>query len=269
MPHRPHRVVERLRAAGCVFAEEEATLLLAAADQSAELEALLQRRLSGVPLELVLGWVEFAGLRISLDPGVFVPRRRSELLVMEAVARSQAAAVVVDLCCGSGALGVAVANRRNDLRVYAADLDPTAVACARRNLAADRVFQGDLFDALPERLKGQVDVLVVNAPYVPSEAVALMPREARLHEPRQALDGGPDGLDLHRRLAAQASGWVSPAGAVIMEISRAQAPALRRIFETRGYSVVVIRHDELDATVAVATHATHSTHSTSITAGSG
>ena len=99
--------------------------------------------------------------------------------------------------CGRGA------SAPKDLRVYAADIDPRAVACARRNLAADRVFHGDLATPCPNGLQGQIDMLLVNAPYVPSEAVALMPREARLHEPRQALDGGPDGLDLHRRLAAR------------------------------------------------------------------
>ena len=258
MPHRSHRVVERLRAAGCVFAEEEANLLLEAADQSAdqsaELELLLQRRLSGVPLEQVLGWVEFAGLRILLDPGVFVPRRRSELLVVEAVARAGADAVVVDLCCGSGALGAAVANRRNDVRMYAADLDPIAVACARRNLPADRVFEGDLFDALPDGLRNRVDLLLVNAPYVPSAELAFLPREARDFEPPMALDGGPDGLDVYRRLAAQASQWLRFDGALVVETSRAQASAMRRIFEARGFSVVVRRHEELDATVAVATH---------------
>jgi release factor glutamine methyltransferase len=252
VPHRPHRVVERLRAAGCVFAEEEATLLLEAADRSAELEALLQRRLSGVPLEHVLGWAEFAGLRISLDPGVFVPRRRSELLVVEAVARSAADAVVVDLCCGSGALGAAVANRRSDLSVYAADLDPLAVACARRNLPADRVFQGDLFDALPDRLRGHVGVLLVNAPYVPSAELAFMPREARDFESPVALDGGPDGLGVQRRVIADAPDWLGASGHLIMETSRAQAPSLLEAFSAGGLTGSLRQSADLDAVVAIA-----------------
>src|ERR1700759_5665037 len=107
-------VVARLRAAGCVFAEDEARLPAGAAGSPAELDALVERRASGLPLELVVGWAEFCGLRIFVDPGVFVPRRRSEFLVSVAVGlvRSRdrsASTVIVDLCCGTGALGLAVA----------------------------------------------------------------------------------------------------------------------------------------------------------------
>src|SRR3954462_3557379 len=101
-------VVARLRAAGCVFAEDEARLLLAGAAPDA-LDALVARRVAGEPLEPLLGWAEFCGLRVAVAPGVFVPRRRTEALVEEAVALFRPGAVVVDLCCGSGALGLAVA----------------------------------------------------------------------------------------------------------------------------------------------------------------
>src|SRR3954469_2181337 len=139
-------VVARLRAAGCVFAEEEARLLLTSAGSPAELEVLVARRVLGEPLEHLLGWAEFSGLRIALGPGVFVPRRRTEVLVEEAVALAQPGAVVVDLCCGSGALGVAVATAVADVGLHAADVDPAAVACARSNVAAvgGRVYLGDL-----------------------------------------------------------------------------------------------------------------------------
>src|SRR5688500_11534193 len=191
-------VIARLRAAGCVFAEAEARLLTDATGTPSELDALVARRVGGEPLEHVLGWVEFCGLRIAVDPGVFVPRRRTEVLVREAVSLAPPGAVVVDLCCGSGALGVALASTVGGVELHAADLDPAAVSCARRNVGAvgGRVHAGDLFDALPSGLRGRVDLLLANVPYVPSAGIGSMPREAREHEPRRALDGGADGLDV-------------------------------------------------------------------------
>src|SRR5690606_3594910 len=128
----------------------------------------------------------FAGMRIALEPQVFVPRRRSELLVREAVAGADPGAVVLDLCCGSGAVGAAIAAALPGCRLHTTDLDPSAVRCARRNVAAvnGRVYAGDLYTALPEALRGRIEVIVANAPYVPSDAVVLMPREAREYEPR-------------------------------------------------------------------------------------
>lgn len=245
-----------MRTAGCVFAEEEAALLLSAASTSEELRRLVEHRVRGVPLEHVLGWAEFAGLRIAVTPGVFVPRRRSELMIIEALRLARRGALVVDVCCGSGALGSALAQRLPNIDLYAADIDPRAVSCARRNLPAERVFQGDLCRALPTRLRGKIDMLLVNAPYVPTDAVALMPREARLYEPRQALDGGPDGLDLQRRVAVEASSWLRPDGALIMETSGDQAPVTAHILVEQGFSVRIVRDDEFEATVAVAARQT-------------
>src|SRR5690348_4452880 len=185
-------IVTRLRAAGCVFAEDEARLLIAAARTPAELDVMVGQRVAGLPLEQVLGWAEFCGLRIGVEPGVFVPRRRTEFLVREAAVGTPDGAVVVDLCCGSGALGLALASALGAIRLYASDVDPAAVRCARRNLGgvAGQVFEGDLFAPLPASLRGRVDVLLANVPYVPTSELALMPVEAREHEPRQALDGG-------------------------------------------------------------------------------
>ena len=226
----------RLRAAGCVFAEDEARLLVEAAGTPAELTELVDRRVGGVPLEHVLGWAEFCGLRIAVDPGVFVPRRRTELLVREAAALvSGPGAVVVDLCCGSGAVGAALAAVLDQPDVYAVDIDPAAVACARRNLepVGGRVFEGNLYEPLPASLRGQVDVLVANTPYVPSDSVATMPPEARDHEPLAALDGGEDGLDVQRAVAAQASDVAgagrTPAGRVQRRAGAAGRRHLRRL----------------------------------------
>jgi release factor glutamine methyltransferase len=248
-------VVGRLRAAGCVFAEDEARLLVAAAESRGTLTALVDRRVSGVPLEYVLGWAEFCGLRIAVDPGVFVPRRRTEFLARQAIALAAPGAVVVDLCCGSGAVGAAVAAALPGAQVHASDVDPAAVRCACRNLPGGRVYCGDLFDALPAALTGRVDVLVANVPYVPTEAIALMPPEAREHEPRVALDGGPDGLDVARRVVAGAGSWLAPGGSVLFEVGEAQVPAATAVVRAAGLVPRVLTEEEAGTTVVVGTSA--------------
>jgi len=221
-------IVARLRAAGCVFAEEEADLIIATADSSTELEAMLEQRVGGEPLEHVLGWVEFCGHVFAVDPGVFVPRRRTELLVTQAVKRCPRDAVVVDLCCGNGAIGASIAAAHPDVELHAADIDPLAVACARRNLdGVGHVHLGDFDAPLPAELAGRVDVLVANVPYVPTWAIPRMPTDARDHEPHLALDGGPDGLDLLRRLLAVAPYWLAPGGYVLAEADERQVDAAR------------------------------------------
>ncbi|GAA1629898.1 putative protein N(5)-glutamine methyltransferase [Georgenia ruanii] len=243
-------VVARLRAAGCVFAEDEARLLLAAAEDAGALEALVARRVGGEPLERVLGWAEFCGLRIAVEPGVFVPRRRTELLVTEARRGWHAGAVVVDLCCGSGAVGAALAAAVAPLELHAVDVDPAAVRCARRNLAGrGHVYTGDLLAPLPERLRGRVDVVIANAPYVPTDALALLPPEARLYEPRAALDGGPDGLDVLRRVVTKAPRWLSPGGRVLVETSERQAPAVVAAMEAAHLRARVVRDEDLGGLV--------------------
>jgi release factor glutamine methyltransferase len=251
----PDEVVTRLRAAGCVFAEDEAALLLAQPWSAAELEASVQRRVAGEPLEVIVGWAGFCGLRIAVHPGVFVPRQRTRLLVEEASRLLRPKAVVLDLCCGTGAVGAVLASRVPGLELYATDSDAAAVRCARANLAgAGQVFEGDLFAPLPRELQGRVTVLTCNAPYVPSAAIALMPPEARLHEPRAALDGGPDGLDVQRRIAAEALSWLAPGGYLLVEAGERQAEESRSIFAAHGLAARVVSSAELDATVVVATH---------------
>lgn len=249
-------VIARLRAAGCVFAEDEAAILIEAAAGAAGrgesvLAGLVRRRVRGEPLEVVVGWADFAGVRVVVEPGVFVPRQRSALLVDLAARLAPQQGTVLDLCCGTGGIGAAVAVRRPDVTVFGADLDPAAVRCARRNLPPEGVFEGDLFAALPDRLRGALDLVVVNAPYVPTEAIALMPPEARDHEHRIALDGGPDGLDLHRRIAAEASGWLVPDGMLVIEASEQQAPMSAALFSEHGLTAEVLRDDEIDATAVV------------------
>jgi release factor glutamine methyltransferase len=269
-------VVARLRAAGCVFAEDEARLLIAEARTPADLATMVDRRAAGLPLEHVLGWAEFCGLRIAMDPAVFIPRRRTEFLVRWAAALGREAAssanpaclagpaaeglagpraVVVDLCCGSGAVGTALAAALDPVELYAVDIDPAAVRCARRNVAAagGQVYEGDLYEPLPATLRGRVDVLVANAPYVPTEEVGLLPPEARMHEPRVALDGGADGLDVLRRVATAAPAWLAPGGHLLVETSQRQAPQTVETVARSGLLPRVVGSDELNATVVIGT----------------
>ncbi|MCT9935321.1 putative protein N(5)-glutamine methyltransferase [Planotetraspora sp. A-T 1434] len=285
-------VITRLRAAGCVFAEDEARLLISTARTPADLAAMVDRRVAGLPLEHVLGWAEFCGLRIAVDPGVFVPRRRTEFLVHEAVAIARHAAdhtgsagsagsadsagsvgeasgrstvVVVDLCCGSGAVGAALtaaldqvdrhAVDRHAVELHAVDIDPAAVRCARRNVAAagGHVYEGDLYEPLPATLRGRVGILVASAPYVPTGAIRLLPPEARIHEPPVALDGGADGLDVVRRVAAAAPLWLAPGGCLLVETSEGQARETAEIVARNGLIPRTAGSTELNASVVIGT----------------
>lgn len=290
-------IVSRLRRAGCVFAEDEAALILGAATTPARLEDLVSRRVAGLPLEHVLGWACFAGHRVVVEPGVFVPRHRSEFLVRTAArlvreqvtAREQVAArqrraapepaagqdpapagggssvTVLDLCCGSGALGLAVAHDAGTaVDLHASDIDPASVRCARLNLegVGGTVHEGDLFAPLPTRLRGRVAVLIANVPYVPTGMIEMMPPEARLHEPRVALDGGKDGLEVFRRVLASAPAWLAPGGHLLIEAGEEQAVTAAAEIEAAGLRATVV-HDHGDgsfeddestgATVVVAT----------------
>lgn len=262
MTEPPPDVVRTLRAAGCVFAEDEASLLAGEAADRGALDALVARRVAGMPLEHLLGRVDFGGLWLAVAPGVFVPRRRTEAVVHEAAALVRArgrAPVVVDLCCGAGAIAAALAD---DLRrgggpepavLHATEIDPVAVECARRNLApfGGVVHTGDLDAPLPDALRGRVDVLVANVPYVPTAAIATMPPEARDHEPRRALDGGPDGLDVARRFVAAAPRWLAPGGAMLVETGRRQAPVLAAAVASHGLEPRTVVDEDLEATVVV------------------
>ncbi|MDX2698021.1 putative protein N(5)-glutamine methyltransferase [Streptomyces ipomoeae] len=256
-------VVTALRAAGCVFAEDEAELILTTARTPDEAAAMVDRRVAGLPLELVLGWAEFAGLRITVEPGVFVPRRRTEFLVGQAVAAVPEASVVVDLCCGSGAVGAALAaslgDESGEVELHAADIDPAAVRCARRNLVpyGGHAYEGDLYAALPADLRGRVDILAANVPYVPTGEVGFLPVEAREHEPLVALDGGADGLDVLRRVAGGAPAWLAPGGCLLIEASERQVPAALDAFRGAGLMAWTAVSEEMYAHVVIGRRPVH------------
>jgi release factor glutamine methyltransferase len=236
-----------------VFAEDEARLLVSVARTPDELAEMVDRRVAGLPLEHVLGWAEFCGLRIAVEPGVFVPRRRTEFLVRHAVALARPGEVILDLCCGAGAMGAALAAAVPRAEVHAADIDPAAIRCARRNIAGPRghVCEGDLYAPLPGALRGRVGILVANVPYVPTGEIRFLPPEARAHEPLLALDGGTDGLDVLRRVAGGAPGWLAPGGHLLIETSDRQAPLAAEIFAADGLTPQVVSNAELDATVVI------------------
>lgn len=254
-------LVTRLRAAGCVFAEEEAALLREATTEEHALEALVRRRVGGEPLETVLGWAGFDGLRVAVERGVFVPRQRTVLLVevaeraLSRLAGPDRPGTVVDLCCGSGALGLALAHRRPGITLHATDDSRAAVACAAANLApvGGTAHLGDLAAPLPGDLRGAVDCLLANVPYVPTDAVAAMPPESRDHEPRGTVDGGPDGLDVLRRVAALAPAWLRPGGSVHSEVARGQVDAALAALAGAGLEAWADRDEERDATVVSGT----------------
>ncbi|MBG6094078.1 putative protein N(5)-glutamine methyltransferase [Nocardioides luteus] len=246
-------LVARLRAAGCVFAEEEAALLEEAPVSPQEREAMVVRRVAGEPLELILGWAEFCGLRIRVAPGVFVPRQRSALMVDLAVQgiAHRTTRRVLDLGCGTGALGAAVAARVQGAEVWATDIDAAAVACARRNLPPDRVLLGDLYAPLPRDL--EFDVIVANAPYVPSDEIRNMPPEARDHEHHVALDGGADGLEVQRRVIEQAPKHLAPGGVLVIEAGQEQAPVTASLMRAQGLVAQIHHDEELYATAVTGT----------------
>ena len=206
---------------------------------------MVKQRVDGAPLEIVVGWAELAGIRFAVKPGVFVPRLRTEFLVE--LARAIRPGVVLDLCCGSGAVGAAIGAAE----LHATDIDPVAVECARLNVQGS-VYLGDLFEPLPDSLAGRIDLITLVAPYVPTDEIALLPREARLYEPAFTLDGGADGLDLVRRAASDAARWLAPGGCLFTEVSAQQAPSAVALFEAGGLSARVEEDEERWATVVVA-----------------
>ncbi|MPY99161.1 MAG: putative protein N(5)-glutamine methyltransferase [Actinophytocola sp.] len=248
-------IVARLRFVGCVFAEDEAHLLLAAARSDTDLAGMVDRRSSGTPLEHILGWAEFRGLRIIVHPGVFVPRRRTEFLVDCAAELAAPSAIVVDVCCGSGAVGAALQAALPSIELHATDVDSTAVPCARRNIApaGGHAYVGDLTAPLPPRLLGRVDIMTANAPYVPTDKIGLMPPEARLYEPQVALDGGPDGLDVQRRIIAAAPRWLAAGGHLLIESNERQAANTADAMASNGLTPRIATSDDVDTAVVIGT----------------
>jgi release factor glutamine methyltransferase len=234
------QAVLALEAAGCVHAEGEARLIWETYADAAARGSAVAGRVSGRPLEQVVGWARFGPVRVALAPGVFVPRRRAEALLDPAVALRPDARVVVDLGCGAGALAASLAALLPLARVHGVDVDPTALECARRT-GGFQVHQGSWWSGLPGPLKGRVDLAVAYLPHVPTSRVLDIHPDFRTHEPRVSVDGGPDGLDPLRAVLADADEWLAPDGVFVTLLSAGQAAAA-------GLEVLATNED--DAVVA-------------------
>ena len=220
--------------------------------ESRQLEALVQRRAERVPLQHLVGTVSFNGLELEVSGDVLIPRPETEILAQLAVQRLSAlkksAPVALDFGSGSGCLAIALAVGVPGVTVRAIDCSEAALAVARRNAqrhgVADRIrfHHGDGFAALPETTQS-FDLLVSNPPYISSDEIATLDPEVRDHDPRLALDGGEDGLDFYRRLAAEAPGFLQPGAPVLLEFGDGQENDLRRLFSGSGWMFEAIEND--------------------------
>jgi release factor glutamine methyltransferase len=240
---RRRSLVARLRSAGCVAPGEEADELIDAAAGSAErLEDLATRRVAGEPLAWVTGAIIFAGHRVGVHPGVYVPRQQSELLVRRAIDLLPAQGLATDLCTGSGAIALALARARPGARVVGTELDPDACRCAMEN--GVEVLRGYLAEPIPAGLRGHVDVVIGVVPYVPTGDIQFLPRDVREHEPRLALDGGPDGIRLLAAAVQAAGTLLHPGGTLLLELGGDQDRALGDALADAGFGPARLHVDE-------------------------
>jgi release factor glutamine methyltransferase len=237
------RTAAALQRAGCVAARDEAVELLTAAQgDESTLHELVARRSAGEPLAWLVGSASFCGLRVSVCPGVYVPRPQSEALAREAIARLPRRGLAVDLCTGCGAVAVAVGRARPEARVIATEIDPAAAACARGNNVEVRV--GDMTAPLPEEVLAQVDVVTAVVPYVPSGELRLLPRDVVKYEPLGALDGGADGTDLLARAVVESAPLLRPGGSLLLELGGREADLLEPLLAEHGYRDLLRLYDE-------------------------
>jgi release factor glutamine methyltransferase len=249
------RLVAALTAAGCIAADDEADTILehveatcGADDVEREVTALASRRASGERLEYLVGWKDFAGIRVELDEGVFIPRWQTETLVDLAVAAAAASESptphVLDLFAGSGAIACAIAARLPGASIVAGEADPTALACAARNAARFGVhlYESDVDGGIPSELGGRFDVLTANVPYVPSGEMRWYEREWAAELP-STREGGHDGLRWTRLVAARARHWLRDGGWLLTEIAAEQEPEARRLLAGCGFDEIDLLDD--------------------------
>lgn len=256
---------ERLRAAGVESPILETQLILAhvlnstrlhittnihgtiSEQQAKTFEELLARRISREPLAYILGKKDFYGLEIIVRPGVMVPRPETEVLVEECIKRLRKPdPIIADIGTGTGAIAIALAVAIPGSTIYATDISPVAIETARCNVKKYslenrvRIFQGNLL----EPLSGLVfDTVVSNPPYIPTEDIDALQPEIKLHEPRLALDGGPDGLDCYRELIPASLEILKNGGFLAVEVGIEQANRVAELFRSAGYTTVQIAKD--------------------------
>jgi release factor glutamine methyltransferase len=236
------RVLQALAEGGCLGPGPEADALLEASDEGVgTIEELVARRIRGEPLAWITGWVRFCDVRVLVDRGVFVPRPHTQALARRAASLIPADGIAVDLCTGSGAVAVVLGSAQPRSTVVATDVDPAAVACARRN--GVRALLGDLDEPLPMSLRQRVDVMAAVVPYVPTEDLPFLPRDVLANEPRHALDGGRGGTTMLVRAAEAAARWLTPGGSVLLELGGDQAGEVAATLEAVGLSEIHVHRD--------------------------
>lgn len=236
-------VLRALAEGGCVDPVGEADALLGASSESGEpIDELTARRLRGEPLAWITGSVRFCGVPLRVDPAVFVPRPHTEGLARRAIELLPPDGIAVDLCTGSGAVAAVLGSARPRAMVFATDVDPVAVACARRN--GVHALLGDLDEPLSPTWRGRVDVVTAVVPYVPTEELHLLPRDVLAYEPRRALDGGPRGMAMLVRAADVASRWLRPGGHALLEIGGDQAAEMTPILSYAGFDEIRVHRDD-------------------------
>jgi release factor glutamine methyltransferase len=210
------------------------------------LDAMVARRIEGIPLQYVLGAWAFRGVELFVDERVLIPRPETELtaqLAIDAAAATCGPVCVADLGTGSGAIALALATEVPDAEVWATDASEDALAVARANLAGSggaaariRLLHGDWFGALPDDLRGRLHVVVSNPPYIAESEVAALPAEVAGYEPRGALVSGPTGLEAIERIVAEAPGWLAPEGTLVVELDATRADAAVALARQAGFA---------------------------------
>lgn len=221
--------------------------------------SLIARRAAGEPFPILMGYIEFAGLRLDVVAGPFIPRPSSELTVEWAEKRLKRLdrPVIVDVCTGAGPIALALAHQFRDAHVWGADIMEEGLVQARRNarkLSLDNVsfVPGDMFDPLPHRLKGTVDLVTGHVPYVSPAELADLPTEVRDHEPISTLsDDSEDGLFLLRRAVAESTEWLKPGGWLLLEMADDLSEGVEGMMTDAGFKHVGTVADEDDLSVVV------------------
>jgi release factor glutamine methyltransferase len=232
-------VTRRLAAAGCIAAGEEAVELLTAAPDAATLDAWLARREQGEPLPWIIGRFVFCNRSYVITPGVYLPRPQSEDLAERAVAVLPAYGRAIDLCAGAGAIAAHLTSSIPTAWVIGVEIEEAAARTARANGVS--IVVGDLASAI--RSAGAFDVVTAVAPYVPTDQIRFLPADVQRHEPRLALDGGADGLDLVRRVVGAAATLLHAGGWLLTEVGGDQDEALAPALAAAGFDAIEPWHD--------------------------
>ena len=221
--------------------------------------ALVTRRAGGEPLPFLTGHIEFWGLDLHVRPGAFVPRPSSELTVERALKRLRRMKdpIVVDVCTGAGPIALALADELPGAEVWGTDILDEGLAQGRRNarrLGIDnvRLKRGDMYDGLPRRLRGKVDLITGHVPYVPADEVDDLPAEVKEHEPLATLtDESGDGLDLMRKAVFEAPEWLRPGAWLLLEVSHDLPSKVRRMVRSAGFEDRGLARDEDDLSIVI------------------